>query len=86
MTESDQVVTCMPAKAIGHGRERVGSVSHERDLFWPRAQHSGKKLTRAFLNCEPLAKVYRAVFRHVRELRLDGIDGWRGRRGNGRVV
>ena len=58
MTERDQVVTRMPAKAIGHGRERVGSVSHERDLFRRRAQHSGNKLTRTLPDCQPLAKVY----------------------------
>ena len=86
MTKSDQVVTGMPAKAIGYGGEGVGSVSHERDLLRMRAQHSGDKLTGTLPDCQPLAKVHRPVFRNVRQLRLDCIDGWSRRRGDSGVV
>src|SRR5258705_11947918 len=76
----------MPVKAIRDSRERVGSVSHERDLLRTRAQHSGDKLTGTLPDCEPLAKVHRSVFRNVRQLRLDRRDGWSRRRRDGGVV
>src|SRR6266851_1508684 len=62
VAESYEVIARAPVEAIRDCRETVRSVAHECDLLRTCTEHAGDKLPRAFLNCDPFAKVYRSVF------------------------
>src|ERR1043166_3353628 len=67
----DDVIAGFPREAVRDGRECVRSVSHERDLLRSRAKQTSEQFASLFFHGEPTAKIERAVFVNVSELRFD---------------